>query len=86
MICARPRPDQLMFAARSRHCPVVTLRGGRPGKTEQPRNTAGFTPSAITSPSHLTAFRAGSSTQIRQGDAAHPSRDRRLPEEVAAMS
>jgi hypothetical protein len=50
MIGACPRPDQLMFAARSRQAPVVTVRGGRPGKNEQPRNTAGFTPSAITSP------------------------------------
>ncbi len=62
--------DHLMFAARSRQCPVVAACGGRPGKNEQPRNNAGFTPSAITSPGHLR-IGSGPRTQIRQDDAAH---------------
>ena len=61
----RARPNQLMSAAGSRQPPVVALRGGRPGKNEQPRTVAGFTPSAIMSPA-----RAGPCTQIRQGDTA----------------
>lgn len=67
---ARARPDQLMFAARSRQATVAAARGGRPGKIEQPHPSPGFTPSAITSPDRLDPR-----TQIRQGDPAHrPSR------------
>jgi hypothetical protein len=68
MPAARLRPHQLMFAARPRYAPVAAACGGRPAKNEQPRNNAGFTPSAITSPGP----HAAPSTQIRQGDAAHP--------------
>ena len=50
MTGACPRPLQLMSAAGSRDAPVVAPRGGRPGKNEQPRTNAGFTPSAIMSP------------------------------------
>jgi len=60
-----------MFAACSLHRPVVAACGGRPGKNEQPRNNAGFTPSAITSPGHLR-ISSGPRTQIRLDDAAHP--------------
>jgi hypothetical protein len=47
---ARSRPNQLMFAAGSRHSPVAPTHRGRPEKNEQPRTIAGFTPSAIMSP------------------------------------
>lgn len=78
----RPRPDQLMFAARSRQAPVVvTTGGGRPGKNEQPRTMPGFTPSAIMSPGHAI----GPSTQVRLGDAACPP-SRRIGAEVGPMT
>ena len=67
---ARSRPDHLMFAAGSRHPPVAPTGRGRPGKNEQPRTIAGFTPSAIMSPVRLKR----PCTQIRQGDHGAHSR------------
>jgi hypothetical protein len=86
MVGACARPDQLMLAARSRQSPVATARGGRPGKNEQPHDTAGSTPSAITSPGHPSATRTGPSTQIRQDDPAHPPSQQVTDKEAAAMT
>jgi len=69
---ARSRPNHLMPAAGSRHPPVVAPRSERPGKNEQPRPIAGFTPIC-----HHVAGLPSSCTQIRLGDTAH-HRIRRL--------
>jgi hypothetical protein len=74
---ARFRPDQLMFAASSRHPPVAPLCRRRPGKNERPRTIAGFTPSAIMSP--------GSSRPVHP-DKAGRRRAYRLPISHAADS
>jgi hypothetical protein len=63
----RSRPNQLMFAAGSRHSPVVAPAGGRPGKNEQPRTVVGVHPHP---PSRRRAL-GSPCTQIRLGDAAH---------------
>ncbi len=68
---ARPRPDQLMFAAGSPDSLVAAACGGRPGKNERPRRTTGFAPidHHVAEPSLK-----GSCTQIRPGAAVQPSR------------
>jgi hypothetical protein len=79
---ACPRPLQLMSAAGSREAPVVALRGGRPGKNEQPRTNAGFTPSAIMSPGRSRPVHPDKAGRHR----APPHLTDRLDAEATAMN
>lgn len=78
MTGARPHPVQLMPAAGSRESPVVAVRGGRPGKNEQPRSTtAGFTPHAITSPGTPSPEHPDKAGRRRAPDFDHGHRNNR---------